>query len=67
MKDNRRSVAPEITKREVLEVAFIRGENTENNPSRFVRRYTDLEGNTLAEYDPFLDDEMNEIKKKENY
>lgn len=67
MKDNRRSVAPEITKREVLEVAFIRGENAENNPSKYVRRYTDLEGNTLAEYDPFLDDEMNEIKKKENY
>ncbi|QSN68524.1 hypothetical protein JTZ62_05035 [Mammaliicoccus sciuri] len=67
MNENRRSEAPEINKREVLEIAFIRGENTESNPCRYVRRYTNLDGEILAEHDPFLDKDMHQVILEDKY
>lgn len=48
-----RSGPDSVRAMEVIEVTFSKGEGVDHDPVRMATRYYDLEGNLLAEYDPF--------------
>jgi hypothetical protein len=40
----------------------MRGENSGDNPYRYVTQYCNFDGEVLAEYDPFLDEDLNAVR-----
>ena len=66
--DNKKAVRPRGTDSarviQVIETRSLKGGGTDNDPVRAIKQFWDLDGNLIAESDPFIDEEYERSERK---
>ena len=66
--DNKKAVRPRGTDSarviQVIETRSLKGGGTDSDPVRAIKQFWDLDGNLIAESDPFIDEEYERSERK---